>query len=137
LTYKPQTDVVEEAAGFLLAQELAQRGVAVVAYDPAGRPNSAQALGNKVRFAGTAQECVEQADVVVLATPWQECCSLPAERWARHSPPRTVIDCWRALKHLAHCEGVRYVGLGTGSSLTDAADLASQLGETLVRGQGC
>lgn len=137
LTYKPQTDVVEEAAGFLLAQELAQRGVAVVAYDPAGRPNSAQALGNKVRFAGTAQECVEQADVVVLATPWQECCSLPAERWARHSPPRTVIDCWRALKHLAHCEGVRYVGLGTGSSLTDAADLASQLDETLVRGQGC
>src|SRR5246500_3430951 len=34
LTYKAGTDVVEEAAGFLLAQELAGRGIKVLAFDP-------------------------------------------------------------------------------------------------------
>ncbi len=115
LTYKPNTDVVEQAVGFLLAQELVKRGIKVVAYEPSGSRNAMQILGETVRFAGSAKECVDMADVVVLATPWQECCALPAEQWARHSPPRTVIDCWRALKHLDNCEGVRYLCLGTGS----------------------
>jgi UDPglucose 6-dehydrogenase len=117
LTYKPDTDVVEEAAGSLLAGELAARGVSVVAYDPAGNENSALLLGQKVRSAAAAQECIEQAAVVVLATPWREFCSIPAEQWARHSPTRTVIDCWRVLEHLNNYRGLRYVPLGTGDIL--------------------
>ena len=40
LTYKPNTDVVEEAVGTLLAQELGERGVRVIVYDPIGSKNS-------------------------------------------------------------------------------------------------
>jgi UDPglucose 6-dehydrogenase len=115
LTYKPNTDVVEEAFGFLLARELASRGTPVVVYDPAGCKSSAGQLGQKVRFASSAQECIAQAGVVVLATPWQEFINIPRQIWARHSPPRKVIDCWRALKHLDGYTGVDYVGLGTGA----------------------
>jgi len=118
LTYKPNTDVVEEAAGLLLAQELDMRGVRVMAYDPAGQRNSSRALSHHVRFANTALECIEQSDVVVLATPWPELCSIPREGWLGHSTPRTVIDCWRALQHLNNCEGIRYVCLGTGGTST-------------------
>jgi UDPglucose 6-dehydrogenase len=114
LTYKPNTDVVEEAVGFLLARELASSGASVVAYDPTGCESSALALDQKVRFAASAQECIAQADVVVLATPWQEFIAIPRQHWARHGLPRTVIDCWRALKHLDGASGVRYLGLGTG-----------------------
>ncbi len=117
LTYKPGTDVVEEAVGFLLAQELAARGVAVVTFDPAGHRNSAGALDGKVRFAGQARDCIEQSDVVVVATPWPEFHSLPSDQWARPRQPRTVIDCWRVLKHLEKCEGVRYLFLGAGGRL--------------------
>lgn len=117
LTYKPNTDVIEEAVGLLLAEELVQRGVKVVAYDPAGSRNSILALGNKVRLASTAQQCIEQADVVVLATPWQEFREIPASQWSRHSPPLTVVDCWRVLKHLSSVDGVRYLSLGMGSPL--------------------
>jgi len=117
LTYKPDSDVVEEAVGYQLANELADRSMAVVAFDPVVGRSCSGALGDKVRFASTAQECIAQADVVVLATQWRELCSIPAEQWRRHSSPRTVIDCWRALKHLDGCEGVRYVGLGAGSAL--------------------
>jgi UDPglucose 6-dehydrogenase len=117
LTYKPNTDVVEESVGILLARELAVRGIGVMAYDPAGQRNSARTLDHQVHFANTALECIEQADVVVLATPWPEFCSIPREQWVRHSPPRTVIDCWRALQHLNNCEGIRYVCLGMGAML--------------------
>jgi UDPglucose 6-dehydrogenase len=112
LTYKPDTDVVEEAVGIHLARELAERGVPVVAYDPAGNSNAREALGRRVQFADSAKECIAGADVVVVATPWEEFLSLPVEVWVQHSPPRVVIDCWRALKRLSGVGGIRYVPLG-------------------------
>ena len=120
LTYKPNTDVIEEAVGFLLAQELAGRGVKVITYDPAGPRNSSQVLSEKVRFARTAQECIEQSETVVVTTPWKEFAEIPARQWARHSPPRTVIDCWRVLTHLDGAKGVRYLSLGIGSGFSQS-----------------
>ena len=112
LTYKPGTDVVEEAVGLLLARELAQRGLAVIAYDPLGEENSMRVLGDKVQFASRAEECIAKADLVVVTTPWREFASIPAEQWARAGTPRTVLDCWRLLKHLERQAGVRYLVLG-------------------------
>jgi UDPglucose 6-dehydrogenase len=112
LTYKPNTDVVEEAVGVHLARELADRGVPVVAYDPAGNVNAQEVLGKRVRFVDSAQECIAAADVVVVATPWEAFLSLPVQAWARHNPLRVVIDCWRALKRLSGVGGIQYVPLG-------------------------
>ena len=116
LTYKPDTDVVEQAAGILLSQELAGRGVPVAVFDPAGARSSCVSLGEQARFTATSKECIALASVVVLATPWPEFASIPAIEWARHNPPRTVVDCWRALPHLASADGVRYISLGTGGA---------------------
>jgi UDPglucose 6-dehydrogenase len=116
LTYKPDTDVVEQAVGHLLAQELSARGNPVVVYDPAG-PRSLCALpGNKVRFAANSRECIALSGIVVVATPWAEFLSIPAADWARHESPRTVVDCWRAFPQLSAVEGVRYISLGTGGA---------------------
>jgi len=116
LTYKPNTDVVEQASGLLVAQELAARGVAVVAYDPEGIKNSALALDGKVRFATSVRECICEADVVIVTTPWQEFCAVPSEDWGRAGSPRTVIDCWRVLEYLKTSNGVRYFCIGKGET---------------------
>ncbi|MBV9608202.1 MAG: UDP-glucose/GDP-mannose dehydrogenase family protein [Acidobacteria bacterium] len=116
LTYKPSTDVVEEAVGFLLAKELLRRGKKVIAYDPAGQGNTAKVLGESVAFASKPEECVRQSDVVVLATPWQEFSAIALTQWGRPGNPRVVVDCWRVLKQVAGQEGVRYVGLGMGAT---------------------
>lgn len=118
LTYKPGTDVVEEAVGLLLARELAQRGLAVIAYDPLGEENSARVLGDKVQFAPRAEECIAGADLIVVTTPWREFASIPAERWARTGTPRTIVDCWRLLQHLERQPGVRYLVLGACETAT-------------------
>jgi len=116
LTYKAGTDVVEEAAGFLLAKELAGRGVKVLVFDPAYGEQSPATMHENVRFAATAADCIAGSDVVVLATSWPEFDKIPRSLWARNSNqgPRTIIDCWRTVKFLHDEPGVRYLGLGLG-----------------------
>jgi UDPglucose 6-dehydrogenase len=117
LTYKPNTDVVEESVGLLLSRELVSRKTDVLAYDPAGAQNGAKELGEAVRLADSAQQCISASEAVVLATPWQEFVEIPATGWARAGSPRTVVDCWRALPQLAGASGIIYIGLGLGSEV--------------------
>lgn len=133
LTYKPNTDVVQESFGLLLAQHLASRNAPIVVFDPS--VDASQALGahKSIRVAPSAQDCIAQSTVVVLATPWQEFRDLPISVWMQpplsapsfHTQPRVVIDCWRALGHLEGSQSVRYVRLGAGSASARSATLTS------------
>jgi UDPglucose 6-dehydrogenase len=114
LTYKPYTDVTEEAAGSLLYRMLISRRVPVVAFDPAVGANSPGFDSGRMELAPSATECVAQADVVVIATPWPEFSRIQSAVWARPAAPRMVIDCWRTFDFLQHVAGVRYIGLGSG-----------------------
>lgn len=116
LTYKPDTDVVDESFGLLLAQELANSGVSVLVHDPSATNVPALASCKNARIAGSAQECVRNSDVVVLATPWQEYRNISPSDWSGKSNPRTLIDCWRFLENLKSSEGVHYVCLGFGGT---------------------
>jgi len=122
LTYKPQTDVVEESVGFLLAQELGPRGFRVIAFDPAGMPNARIILGERVQFASSAVECIGHSEVIVVTTPWKEFVELPAEKWRGGNKEKTVVDCWRVLSLENERGKIRYISLG----------LASPPGQTAV-----
>src|SRR6267154_2466089 len=127
LTYKPDTDVVEESFGLLLAQELSSANLPVIVYDPSGDATRALSNYKNIGMASSAQECIAESGVVVLATPWQEFRELGAALWARpgHSEPRVVIDCWRALSHLDGVDGVHYVKLGFGGSAAKPVSVSS------------
>jgi UDPglucose 6-dehydrogenase len=114
LTYKPNTDVVEESQGLLLAQLLSAEGFSVAVYDPAGMKNARRVLDGSVIFAGSTHECIQSADVVVLATPWEEFKRLPPEWLSRHSTRRTLVDCWRVLDPKRYNGVVDYLPLGVG-----------------------
>ncbi len=122
LTYKPHTDVVEEAVGFLLAQELISRGIRVNAFDPAGMENARLALGESVQFTASAKECIRLSQLIVVATPWKEFIDIPAEKWGGAGAEKTVVDCWRVLKLNDKTAGVRYIGLGSSPERTVAAN---------------
>jgi UDPglucose 6-dehydrogenase len=125
LTYKPNTDVVEQSAGILLAQKLAADGISVAASDPAGNLNAAKSLHASVRLVDSAEECVRQSDVVAVATAWPQYKAIAAERWARPESPRVVIDCWRSLDFLQAFPGVIYLPLGLGET-AEAAERAEE-----------
>lgn len=114
LTYKTNTDVVEESQGLLLAQALLAEGLSVAVYDPAGMNNARKVLDRSAIFASSAQQCVQLADVVVLTTPWQEFSSLSPQLFFRDEPRRVLVDCWRVFNPEIYRGAVEYLPLGVG-----------------------
>jgi UDPglucose 6-dehydrogenase len=92
LSYKPNTEVIEESQGVAIARELAKAGVKVVVYDPAAMDNARAALGTAVTFAASAAECAGAADVVAIMTPWAAFKKLAA---GDVKDGAIVLDCWR------------------------------------------
>lgn len=133
LAYKPNTDVVQESFGLLLAQYLASQNLPVIVFDPAADASQALAGYKSIRIAASAQDCIGRSSVVVLATPWQEFRDLPLSVWIQpplsapsfRSSPRVVIDCWRALEHLESCQSLHYVRLGAGNASARGAAFTS------------
>jgi UDPglucose 6-dehydrogenase len=111
LAYKPNTNVVDESPGLLLAQALDRLGAIVVAFDPAAGPNATRLLAERVRLAETASDAIEPADVIVVATPWQEFSALDPAVFQRE-PRRVLIDCWRLFPHERFDDSVHLVPLG-------------------------
>lgn len=124
LSYKPDTDVVEQSQGVLLARTLADEGVPVTVYDPAAMNNARALLTDGVTYASTGRECVVSSDVVVLVTPWTEFRRLDAEALYRNGSPRVLIDCWRILDCEKLGGAVQWVGVGVGPSDKNAANQA-------------
>lgn len=101
-TYKTGTDVTEESAGTLLYEELRRRSVDVTLYDPTtdGADN------------GILTKLTQQADTIVLTTPWPEFKHIGAKDLKQGV---YVIDCWRLLdeKEVAKAGGT-YFTIGRG-----------------------
>lgn len=114
LSYKPNTDVVEESPGLLLVRALSDRGIEVVAYDPAAGANAAWALDGVGSIAESLDDAIAAADVVVIATAWDEFRQIEPSRMTRDGRHRAVIDCWRVLPREEFKTAVDYVELGKG-----------------------
>jgi UDPglucose 6-dehydrogenase len=112
LSYKPNTEVIEESQGLALAKHLLSVGVAVVVYDPAAMENAQPQLVGKVTFATSAADCARQADVLAITTPWAEFRDISPKEFKRHG---TVLDCWRLLDKDAVGAVAEYVALGLGA----------------------
>lgn len=112
LAYKPETDVVEESQGLLLAQELAERGISTIAYDPAALSATEHILGDSIKYATSVAKCAQESDVLVITTPWEEFKHIPPQALAGRSAPKVVVDCWRILDRQKYEQLVEYVPLG-------------------------
>jgi len=127
LSYKPDTDVIDEAQGLLLAKHLLARGVEVVVYDPAAMENARPALVGKVRFAASIEDCAYEADVLAITTAWSQFRQLrPEALGALNGRTKTVIDCWRILPRDAFEAVAEYLTLGCGRAVESAAAVTSQ-----------
>jgi UDPglucose 6-dehydrogenase len=115
LSYKPHTDVVDESPGVLLARELADRGISVVAHDPAATENARVALsGVSVRFEDSVGGAASEAAVVVVTTPWPQFRELGAVLTG-DGAGQIVVDCWRFLDRSLIPQAIEYVPLGVAS----------------------
>lgn len=94
MAYKPDTPVVEESQGVMIARDLASAGVSVAVFDPLAMEGARWALKDKVRYGQDLADAVRNASTIVIATPSKEYAEA-ADLLCRAGV--TIIDCWRVL----------------------------------------
>lgn len=117
LSYKPHSHVVEESAALALMRSCLQHGIRVIGYDPLARVGANADLKGRAVVLDTAADCLNQADVVLIATPDPEFATLTARDFTDGSRRVVVIDFWRILAdRLESQPGIQYIAYGRGGA---------------------
>ena len=72
LAFKPNTDDMREATSRVLIADLLSAGATVTAYDPVATDEAKRIFGDKIYFANTQNQALENADALVIVTEWKE-----------------------------------------------------------------
>lgn len=113
LSYKPDTPVVEESQGVMIAEQLADAGFSVLVYDEMALEAACTMLGDRVTPICNPTLAIRLADIIILATPAGDFARIAPEIFAREGKHRVVIDCWRLLPEaVAKFADVMYLGRG-------------------------
>lgn len=114
LTYKPNTDVVEESASLEMVRMFCNARLKVRVFDPAGMENAKGELeGLEVEYAKDIVDCLSGSDLCVLATPWDAFRILKAGMFIGNMRKPMVLDCWRIWDRMEFLKaGVEYHAVG-------------------------
>jgi UDPglucose 6-dehydrogenase len=109
LAFKPGTDDMREAPSIEIVRELQRRGADVIAFDPVAADEARKVFnGTPPAFAGSVDQAVDQAEAILVVTPWPEFSDLPQMLSGRRPAP-VVVDGRRFLKPSSVA---RYRGIG-------------------------
>ena len=89
--FKPDSDDVRDSPALSVAAQMQLQGAHVTVTDPQAVEN-ARAKWPDIKFASTAHEAVQQADVVVLATEWAEYRDLDPAEVGELVAHRAIVD---------------------------------------------
>jgi UDPglucose 6-dehydrogenase len=110
--FKPDSDDVRDSPALNVAGQIQLQGATVSVYDPKAMDNS-RALYPTLRYATSALEACERANVVLLLTEWSEFKKLRPEDLDPVVGDRNIIDGRNCLDpHQWHDAGWEYRGLG-------------------------
>jgi len=111
LAYKPYSHVIEESQGVSILRTLVQEGIRVVAFDPLAGVTADTELGGKVVILDSLQECLNQADVVLVTTPDPAFKAIHVDDFKGRKV--VVVDFWRILdRHFSEHSNIRYIPFG-------------------------
>lgn len=91
LSFKPETDDIRESPALAVISDLVAAGASVRAFDPAAMEN-ARSVFPDLYYATDVYDCVRGADVLVLATEWNEFRALDFGKLGGLMKSKTVVD---------------------------------------------
>jgi UDPglucose 6-dehydrogenase len=112
LAFKPGTADVRESASLKIVAALLEKGARVMAHDPVATNHFRKALGvlaGKVEFVEDWRACLNEADVVVLATRWPEYADVASAELSG----KVLFDARRMLTPTT-VGGAKYLSIGRG-----------------------
>ncbi|MES2646403.1 MAG: UDP-glucose/GDP-mannose dehydrogenase family protein [Bacteroidota bacterium] len=72
LAFKPNTDDIREAPALYIIDALLAAGATVSAFDPEAMNNVRAIMGQKIEFADSQYDALENSDALIIATEWSE-----------------------------------------------------------------
>ncbi|MSO46408.1 MAG: UDP-glucose/GDP-mannose dehydrogenase family protein [Acidobacteria bacterium] len=126
LSYKPDTPVVDESQGVILANRLAADGFSTTVFDPAALQGATHALAPSIARADSIAGCLDASDLVIVMVPWPEFREIPAFLRAMPRRPLIILDCWRLFEPLLLHGLADLVHLGKASALPEASGPRAQ-----------
>ncbi len=70
LAFKPETDDIREAPALYIIDELLSAGASITAYDPEAMDNVKAIVGDKIKYASSSYDALENVDALLIATEW-------------------------------------------------------------------
>jgi len=113
LSFKPNTDDIRESPAVDIALRLLEAGANLRTFDPAAIKTASEILKGKVFYAKDSYEAAQGADLLVVATEWNQFRNLNMQRLKGALKKPTVVD----LRNIYEPEkmrnlGFRYCGMG-------------------------
>lgn len=113
LTFKPNTDDVRESPAVAVLDGLVAAGARVRVFDPVGLAALGERPGQGVTACSDEYAAAEGADVLVLATEWNQFRSLDLDRLKQALAQPVVVDLRNVYEPAAmRARGFRYSGVG-------------------------
>jgi UDPglucose 6-dehydrogenase len=72
LAFKPNTDDIREAPALYLIDALLAEGATLTVFDPEAMANTRKLIGDKVAYADSQYDALNNADALIIATEWSE-----------------------------------------------------------------
>jgi UDPglucose 6-dehydrogenase len=110
--FKPNSDDVRDSPALDVAAAVGRRGATVLIYDPEAN-ESARRIHPELSYAGSLEEAVADADLVMLLTEWQEFRSMDAHTVGKLVTQKNLVDGRNVLDPVAwRSAGWHYRALG-------------------------
>lgn len=114
LAFKPETDDMREAPSIPISEALFKLGAEVVAYDPVATENAKKIIGDKIKYAGSIEEAIFEADAVLIVTEWKEVKKIDVAEMIGKMKEPIIFDGRNCLSEekIRECSSVEYYPIG-------------------------
>jgi UDPglucose 6-dehydrogenase len=114
LSYKPNTEIIENSQAVDIANAIRELGADVFVYDPMANFITKRIYGNRFRYPSTIEDCLKNSEICIVATAWQEFRSVKPKKFEKLMKRGAIlVDCWR-LYDKDKFKKINYIGLGLG-----------------------
>jgi len=92
VAFKAETDDVRDSVALTVAEALAHKGAQVAAYDPKAMANAEKITGSVIEYVASKEDAIKGAEVLVLATEWEEFCTMDMAAVKTQLAAPVVVD---------------------------------------------
>ena len=113
LSFKPKTNDMREAPSIDIINSLLQQGTKIKAYDPQAIENAKLIFGNKIEYANSAYETIENTDALILLTEWNEFRKPDFDKLKKNLKDQIIFDGRNQYnKSKLNSLGIKYINIG-------------------------